>query len=127
MRWLQAQHSERDGAVRRAVPAIFGIFGHGNVLGLGQAIGQEGDALPLYQPKNEQAMVHAAMGYAKASRRLATLACTASIGPGSTNMLTGAATATTTACPCCCSPATRSPTAARGRCSSSSSTRPTRT
>ena len=99
VRWLQAQHSERDGAVRRAIPAIFGIFGHGNVLGVGQAIGQEGDALPLYQPKNEQAMVHAALGYAKASRRLATLACTASIGPGSTNMLTGAATATTNRLP----------------------------
>jgi 3D-(3,5/4)-trihydroxycyclohexane-1,2-dione acylhydrolase (decyclizing) len=99
VRWLQAQYSERDGEVRRAVPAIFAIFGHGNVLGLGQAIRQEGRELPLHQPKNEQAMVHAAMGYAKASRRLATLACTASIGPGSTNMLTGAATATTNRLP----------------------------
>jgi 3D-(3,5/4)-trihydroxycyclohexane-1,2-dione acylhydrolase (decyclizing) len=94
VRYLQAQHSERDGAIQRAIPAIFGIFGHGNVLGVGQAIQQEGRDLPLYQPKNEQAMVHTAIGYAKASRRLATLACTASIGPGSTNMLTGAATAT---------------------------------
>ena len=94
VRWLQAQHSERDGVVQRAVPAIFGIFGHGNVLGLGQAIRQEGAELPLHQPKNEQAMVHAALGYAKASRRLQTLACTASIGPGATNLLTGAATAT---------------------------------
>lgn len=94
VRWLKAQHSERDGRVRRAVPALFGIFGHGNVLGLGQAVQQDGADLPLYQPKHEQAMVHTALGYAKASRRLATLACTASIGPGSTNMLTGAATAT---------------------------------
>ena len=94
VRWLQAQHSERDGEVRRAIPAMFGLFGHGNVLGLAQGIEQEGSELPFYQPKNEQAMVHAAIGYAKASRRLATLACTASIGPGSTNMLTGAATAT---------------------------------
>jgi 3D-(3,5/4)-trihydroxycyclohexane-1,2-dione acylhydrolase (decyclizing) len=94
VRWLAVQHSERDGDVRRAIPAIFGIFGHGNVLGVGQALAQEGATLPLYQPKNEQAMVHTALGYAKASRRLATLACTASIGPGSTNMLTGAATAT---------------------------------
>ena len=69
MRYLQVQHSERDGHVQRVVPAIFGIFGHGNVLGLGQAIQQEGQDLPLYQPKNEQAMVHTAMGYAKASRR----------------------------------------------------------
>jgi 3D-(3,5/4)-trihydroxycyclohexane-1,2-dione acylhydrolase (decyclizing) len=99
VRFLQAQHSERDGHVRRAIPAIFGIFGHGNVLGLGQAIRQEGGALPFHQPRNEQAMVHAAIGYAKASRRLATLACTASIGPGSTNMLTGAATATTNRLP----------------------------
>jgi 3D-(3,5/4)-trihydroxycyclohexane-1,2-dione acylhydrolase (decyclizing) len=94
VRWLQAQWSERDGVRRRAVPAIFGIFGHGQVLGLGQALAHEGTDLPLHQPKNEQAMVHAALGYAKASRRLQTLACTASIGPGATNMLTGAATAT---------------------------------
>jgi 3D-(3,5/4)-trihydroxycyclohexane-1,2-dione acylhydrolase (decyclizing) len=94
VRYLQAQHSERDGQRRRLIPAIWGIFGHGNVLGLGQAILQEGTELPLYQPKNEQAMVHTALGYAKASRRLATFACTASIGPGATNMLTGAATAT---------------------------------
>ena len=94
IRWLQAQYSERDGQVQRAVPAIFGIFGHGNVLGLGQGIAQEGTEMPLYQPKNEQAMVHAATGYAKASRRLATLACTTSVGPGATNMLSGAATAT---------------------------------
>jgi 3D-(3,5/4)-trihydroxycyclohexane-1,2-dione acylhydrolase (decyclizing) len=99
VRWMQAQYSERDGVVRRAVPAIFGIYGHGNVLGVGQAIQQEGADLPFYQPKNEQAMVHTALGYAKASRRLATLACTASIGPGSTNMLTGAATATTNRLP----------------------------
>ena len=79
---------------QRAVPAIFGIFGHGNVLGLAQGVEQDGGALPLYQPKNEQAMVHTALGLAKASRRLSTLACTASIGPGATNMLTGAATAT---------------------------------
>ena len=94
VRWLTAQSSERDGERRRAIPAMFGIFGHGNVLGLGQALAQEGAALPLYQPKNEQAMVHSALGYAKAARRLQTLACTASIGPGATNMLTGAATAT---------------------------------
>lgn len=94
VRWLKVQHSERDGVVRRAVPAMFGIFGHGNVLGIGQALQQDGADLPLHQPKNEQAMVHAALGYAKASRRLSTLACSASIGPGSANMLTGAATAT---------------------------------
>ena len=77
VRWLAAQWSERDGERRRAIPAMFGIFGHGNVLGLGQALAQEGAELPLYQPKNEQAMVHTALGYAKAARRLQTLACTA--------------------------------------------------
>src|SRR5262249_4555719 len=92
VRWLQAQYSERDGERRRAIPALWGIFGHGNALGLGGALPQEG--LPLYTPRHEQAMVHAAIGYAKASRRLQALACTASIGPGAANLLTGAATAT---------------------------------
>ncbi|MDA0184046.1 thiamine pyrophosphate-binding protein [Solirubrobacter phytolaccae] len=94
VRWLSVQHSERDGVRRRAVPALWGIFGHGNVLGLGQAIAQEGADLPLYQPKHEQSMVHSALGFAKAARRLQAHACTASIGPGATNLLTGAATAT---------------------------------
>lgn len=94
VRFLQVQFSERDGELQRAIPAIAGIFGHGNVAGLGQAIIQDGEALPLLQPKNEQAMVHTALGLAKGTRRMQTLACTASIGPGATNMLTGAATAT---------------------------------
>jgi len=94
VRFLAKQFTERDGSTQRAIPALFGIFGHGNVLGIAQGVEQEGDDLPLYQPKNEQAMVHTAIGVAKASRRLSTLACTASIGPGSTNMITGAATAT---------------------------------
>jgi 3D-(3,5/4)-trihydroxycyclohexane-1,2-dione acylhydrolase (decyclizing) len=91
--YLQVQHSERDGRRRRLIPAMWGIFGHGNVAGLGQAlIGARG--LPYHQPFNEQSMVHTAIGYAKANHRLATLACTSSIGPGATNMVTGAATAT---------------------------------
>jgi 3D-(3,5/4)-trihydroxycyclohexane-1,2-dione acylhydrolase (decyclizing) len=94
VRYLSRQYSERDGVRRRAVPAMFGIFGHGNVCGLGQALDEEGHDLAFLQPKNEQAMVHAAIGYAKAQDRLATLACTASIGPGATNLVTGAATAT---------------------------------
>jgi 3D-(3,5/4)-trihydroxycyclohexane-1,2-dione acylhydrolase (decyclizing) len=95
VRYLKAQYSERDGVRRRAVPAAFGIFGHGNVCGVGQALEEVGGReLPYHQPKNEQSMVHTAIGFAKASNRLATLACTASIGPGSTNMITGAATAT---------------------------------
>jgi 3D-(3,5/4)-trihydroxycyclohexane-1,2-dione acylhydrolase (decyclizing) len=94
VKYLQVQHSERDGSRRRLVPAMFGIFGHGNVAGMGQALFEYGHSLPYYQPRNEQSMVHTAMGFAKASHRLSTLACTASVGPGSTNMLTGAATAT---------------------------------
>ena len=94
VRYLQAQHSERDGDTRRLVPAIFGIFGHGNVIGVGQALEEHGRDLPFLQGRNEQSMVHAAAAYAKASRRRATLACTSSIGPGATNMVTGAALAT---------------------------------
>ena len=94
VKFLQAQYSERDGRWYRFIPAMFGIFGHGNVCGMGQALEECGQELPYYQPCNEQSMVHTAIGFAKANRRLATLACTASIGPGSTNMITGAATAT---------------------------------
>ena len=92
--FLAAQFSERDGQRRRVIPAMFGIFGHGNVCGVGQALQQDPDLMPYYQPKNEQAMVHTAIGFAKANRCLSTLACSASIGPGATNMITGAATAT---------------------------------
>jgi 3D-(3,5/4)-trihydroxycyclohexane-1,2-dione acylhydrolase (decyclizing) len=94
VKYLSVQFSERDGRERRFIPAVFGIFGHGNVAGLGQALYEYGEDLPYYQPFNEQSMVHTASGFAKANNRLATLACTASIGPGSTNMITGAALAT---------------------------------
>src|ERR1700730_7799670 len=89
VQYLQAHHSERDGATQRLIPGVFGIFGHGNAAGLGQAIYEYGQDLTCYQPCNEQAMVHTAIGYAKANYRRATLACAASIGPGSTNMITG--------------------------------------
>lgn len=94
VKYLQVQHCERDGKSRCLITAVMGIFGHGNVAGLGQAIQEYGAALPYMQPRNEQSMVHTAAGFAKANRRLSTLACAASIGPGSTNMVTGAATAT---------------------------------
>lgn len=94
VRFLQAQYSEMDGEEERLVAKAFGIFGHGNVAGFGEALDEYGAELPFYQVKNEQAMVHAAIGYAKAKRRRSTFACTASIGPGSANMLTAAATAT---------------------------------
>ena len=94
VKYLSVQHSERDGRLRRVIGGVFGIFGHGNVAGLGQALFEYGEDLPYYQPCNEQSMVHTASGYARANYRLATLACTSSIGPGATNMVTGAATAT---------------------------------
>lgn len=104
VKYLQVQYSERDGNRRRLIPAIFGIFGHGNVAGIGQAIEECGETLPYYQPHNEQSMVHTASGFAKATRRLATFACTSSIGPGATNMVTGAATATVNRLPVLCLP-----------------------
>jgi 3D-(3,5/4)-trihydroxycyclohexane-1,2-dione acylhydrolase (decyclizing) len=94
VKFLSVQFSERDGRERRLIPGMFGIFGHGNVAGLGQALYAYGQDLPYFQPRNEQSMVHTACGFAKATYRTATLACTSSIGPGATNMLTGAALAT---------------------------------
>jgi 3D-(3,5/4)-trihydroxycyclohexane-1,2-dione acylhydrolase (decyclizing) len=94
VRYLQAQWSERDGDRRRLIPGVWGIFGHGNVIGLGQALEELGHELTFHQGRNEQSMVHAAAAFAKATRRKQTMACTASIGPGSTNMITAAAGAT---------------------------------
>ncbi len=94
VRFLAQQFVERDGHEQRFIPGIFGIFGHGNVTGIGQALEEVGQDLPYYRPQNEQAMVHAAAAFAKTKNRLQTLACTSSIGPGATNMLTGAAGAT---------------------------------
>jgi 3D-(3,5/4)-trihydroxycyclohexane-1,2-dione acylhydrolase (decyclizing) len=92
--FLANQYSERDGREQRLIAGCFGIFGHGNVAGMGQALAQYGDLLPYHMARNEQSMVHIASGYAKHRNRLATFACTSSIGPGATNMVTGAATAT---------------------------------
>jgi 3D-(3,5/4)-trihydroxycyclohexane-1,2-dione acylhydrolase (decyclizing) len=94
VRFLAGQYVERDGERHRFFAGCFGIFGHGNVAGLGQALKQHHDALPFHQARNEQAMVHVASGYARQRNRLATFACTTSIGPGATNMVTGAALAT---------------------------------
>ena len=92
--FLASQHSERDGNTQRLFAGCFGIFGHGNVAGVGQALRQSADRLPYHMARNEQSMVHIASGYARQRNRLATFACTSSIGPGATNMVTGAATAT---------------------------------
>ena len=94
VRFLANQYVERDGVQQRFFAGCFGIFGHGNVAGVGQALQQYADDMPYYQARNEQAMVHAASAYARQKNRLQTLACTTSIGPGATNMVTGAALAT---------------------------------
>lgn len=91
--FLQQQQVERDGHAQPFFAGCFGIFGHGNVAGLGQALQQYPD-FPYYQSRNEQSMVHTAAAYAKVKNRLSTFACTSSIGPGATNMVTGAALAT---------------------------------
>src|SRR5215475_15711339 len=91
--YLQNQYSSRDGNEHRFIPGVFGIFGHGNVAGIGQALEQD-NGLKYFFSRNEQAMVHTATAFAKASFRMRTLACTSSIGPGATNMVTGAALAT---------------------------------
>ncbi|MGW1060533.1 3D-(3,5/4)-trihydroxycyclohexane-1,2-dione acylhydrolase (decyclizing) [Micromonospora rubida] len=98
IRFLANQYSERDGRRHRLIAGCFGIFGHGNVAGLGQALRQaELDGNPgmtYYQCRNEQAMVHTAVAYARMTARMSTFACTTSIGPGATNLVTGAALAT---------------------------------
>jgi len=93
IRFLKVQHLARDGREQPFFAGCFGIFGHGNVAGIGQALQQSPD-FPYYLCRNEQAMVHTAAAFAKMSNRLRTLVCTTSIGPGATNMLTGAAGAT---------------------------------
>src|SRR3954453_19031936 len=91
--FLINQYVERDGVERQFFAGCFGIFGHGNVAGIGQAL-QQMPELRYYQARNEQAMVHAAVAFAKTKNRLQTLVCTSSVGPGATNMVTGAAVAT---------------------------------
>ena len=91
--FLKSQYVERDGRENRFFAGAWGIFGHGNVAGLGQAL-QEYPDFRYYLSRNEQASVHIATAFAKARNRLATFACVSSIGPGATNMITGAATAT---------------------------------
>jgi 3D-(3,5/4)-trihydroxycyclohexane-1,2-dione acylhydrolase (decyclizing) len=93
IRFLRNQLSQRDGIKHRFFGGCLGIFGHGNVAGIGQALEQD-SGLRYYLFRNEQAMVHAATGFAKTSFRMRTLVCTTSVGPGATNMVTGAATAT---------------------------------
>nr|WP_120728196.1 3D-(3,5/4)-trihydroxycyclohexane-1,2-dione acylhydrolase (decyclizing) [Streptomyces hundungensis] len=93
--FLARQYTSYEGVNHRLIAATWGIFGHGNVAGIGQALLEAGrEAMPFFQGRNEQAMVHAAVGYARQSGRLSTHAVTTSIGPGATNLVTGAALAT---------------------------------
>ncbi len=94
VKWMTRQYVERDGHEQRFFAGMWGIFGHGNVAGVGQALDQYRDELPYVLSRNEQAQVHAAAAFARQSNRLRTWACTTSVGPGATNMVTGAAGAT---------------------------------
>jgi 3D-(3,5/4)-trihydroxycyclohexane-1,2-dione acylhydrolase (decyclizing) len=94
VKYLGQQYIERDGVEQPFFAGVWGIFGHGNVAGIGQALEELQDEVSYHRPQNEQAMVHTAAAYAKMKNRLQTFACTSSIGPGATNMITGAATAT---------------------------------
>ena len=96
VRFMANQYAERDGREQRFIAGVWGIFGHGNVAGFGQALEELGDAedMPYYRPQNEQAQVHLAAAFARHNNRLRTYACTSSVGPGAMNMITGAAGAT---------------------------------
>jgi 3D-(3,5/4)-trihydroxycyclohexane-1,2-dione acylhydrolase (decyclizing) len=94
VRFLASQYVERDGVEQRFFAGMWGIFGHGNVAGIGEALYEDPSLLPYHMARNEQSMVHTAVGYARMKDRLSTFACTSSIGPGATNMITGAALAT---------------------------------
>ncbi len=93
VRWMSVQRVELDGADKPFFAGVWAIFGHGNVAGIGEALADIGDALPTYRAHNEQAMAHAAIAFAKANRRERAMACTTSIGPGATNLVTAAALA----------------------------------
>src|ERR1700704_868199 len=94
VRFLAVQYVERDGVEHRFFGGCSGIFGHGKVAGIGEALYESPELLPYHQARSEQGMVHTAVGFARQKNRLGAFACTTSIGPGATNMVTGAALAT---------------------------------
>jgi 3D-(3,5/4)-trihydroxycyclohexane-1,2-dione acylhydrolase (decyclizing) len=93
VRYLVAQKVRINSEIQPLIPAVWAIFGHGNVAGLGEALYQHRDSLPTFRAHNEQAMAHAAIAFAKTRKRRQLMACTTSIGPGATNMVTSAALA----------------------------------
>ncbi|MEW9673851.1 3D-(3,5/4)-trihydroxycyclohexane-1,2-dione acylhydrolase (decyclizing) [Ammoniphilus sp. 3BR4] len=99
VKFLNQQYVEFDGVEQRFVKGIFTIFGHGNVLGLGQALEEGAEELEVYQGRNEQGMAHAAVAFAKQKHRRQIMACTSSVGPGAANMVTAAATASANSIP----------------------------
>ena len=118
VKFLDNQYLEVDGVELKFVKGIFAIFGHGNVLGLGQALEQDSGDMRVYQGRNEQGMAHAATGFARQALRRQIIACTSSIGPGAANMITAAGTASANRIPLLLLPAMSSPPASRTRCSS---------
>lgn len=115
VRFLDNQYLSVDGVESKFVKGIFAIFGHGNVLGLGQALEQDSGDLRVYQGRNEQGMAHAATGFAKQRLRREIIACTSSVGPGAADMLTAAATASANRIPLLLLPGMCSPPASRTR------------
>ncbi len=116
VRYLAAQRVEIDGGRLPLFAGVWAIFGHGNVAGLGEALWAERAALPTYRAHNEQAMAHAAIAFAKASMRRRMMACTTSVGPGATNMVTASALAHVNRLPVLLLPGTSSPAGSRTRC-----------
>lgn len=115
VKFLNQQYIEFDGVEQPFVDGIFTIFGHGMVVGLGQALDEDPGRLRVYQGRNEQGMAHAAISYAKQHNRRKIIACSSSIGPGAANMVTAALTASSTTFRCCCSRLTLSQPVSRIR------------
>ena len=126
VRWLTQQFTEIEGVRVPLFAGVFGIFGHGNVTCLSEALEAVQDRLPTWRGQNEQSMALAAIGFAKAKRRRQIMIATSSIGPGALNMVTAAGTAHANRFRCFSSPATPSPSGCPTRCSSRSSISATR-
>ena len=123
VRFLSVQYSERDGVEQRLIAGCFGIFGHGNVAGVGQALLEQTEAMPFYHARNEQGMVHAAVGYARMRTGCRRWRARRRSGRARRTWSPARRWRRSTGCPCCCCRATCSPRARRGPCCRSSRTR----